>query len=77
MQRRVVAEKIDDRGEPPRQRCAALRVRLEDADLVTRRGQQIGYAVAHQAAADYADFLLVHVSLSVSAAKENLELSRD
>ena len=55
-QRRIVAEQIGDRLQPPRQRGADLRRRLEHADVVPRGGEQIGDAVAHQAAADHADF---------------------
>ncbi len=35
--------------------------------VMSRRGQQIGDAMTHQAAADHADFLFVHVRLSMSA----------
>jgi hypothetical protein len=54
---RVVFEQVGDRPQPPWQRRAALRVGLEDAELVSGGGKEIGNSVTHQAAADYADFL--------------------
>ena len=53
--RRIVAEQVADRLQPLRQRCAQIRRRLEHADLMARRREQIGDAVAHQPAADHAD----------------------
>src|SRR5581483_3873759 len=65
-QRCVVAEQIEDCGKPPRHRSADFSVRLEHADFVTRRGQQIRDAMAHQAAADHADSQFLHARLGMN-----------
>ncbi len=55
LQRRRLADQIDNRLQPLRQRGAHLGRRLEQAHLVPAGREQIGDAVAHQAAADDAD----------------------
>src|SRR5262249_27009737 len=52
---RVVVEQFHDRAHPLRQRRPGLSRRLVHADAVSRGRQEIGDAVAHQAAADHAD----------------------
>ena len=70
---RIVTEKRDDRRQPLRQGSADVRHRLEQADRMPCRGEQIGDAVAHQAAADHTDFLfsrLAHIALTPVCFKE-------
>jgi hypothetical protein len=50
--------------KPLRERGAARRYRFKDADIVTRCGEQISNAVAHQTAADHAYFPLGHLHLN-------------
>jgi hypothetical protein len=57
-QPRIVFEQRGDRLQPPRQRFAHLGKRFKHVDVMTRRGEQIGNAVAHQTATDDANFLL-------------------
>src|SRR5581483_2351905 len=57
-QHAVVGQDAEDMVQALRQRGTARCVRLEYADVVSGRGQQIADTVAHQAAADHADFLL-------------------
>jgi len=55
---RIVTEQFDDRTQPLRQRIAQIGKRFKHIDVMTSRSEQISDAVAHQAAADHADFLL-------------------
>ena len=48
----IVVEKIGDRAQALRQRCAEFGGRFEHGDVVTRGSEQISDAVTHQAAAD-------------------------
>ena len=61
-QSRIVLEQIDDRLQPLRQRGANVRIRLEQADRMACRSEQVSDAVAHQAAADHADFLFLAIT---------------
>ena len=62
-QRRIVTEKIDDGSQPLRQRGAYFRHRLEYADAMPRRGEEISDAVAHQTATHNSDSLRAHAFL--------------
>ena len=65
-QRCIITKQIGDGLQPLRQRCTNLRHRLEHADGVTRGGEQISNAMAHQTAADNAYFLRTHLYLPQS-----------
>jgi hypothetical protein len=64
--RRIVIEEIGDCLQTLGQRAADLRCRFEHTDLVAGRGEKISNAVAHQAAADHAYFLLTHLCLGAT-----------
>ena len=55
---RIVTEQFDDRTQALRQRIAHIGKRFKHIDVMTGRSEQISDAVAHEATADHADFLL-------------------
>ena len=61
--RSVVVEQVAYGGKALRQRGADFGRRFEDAHVVPRCGEQIGDAVPHQAAADDADFQVIHAPI--------------
>ena len=56
----IVLQQMGDRVQARRETCTHIRGRLEHRDPVSRGRQQIGDAVAHEPAADDADFLWLH-----------------
>jgi hypothetical protein len=70
---RIVVEQFDDRVQALPQRCPHLRRRFKYADAMPCRGEQIGDAVPHQAAAHHADFqllILAHLFLKQTKSSE-------